>query len=151
MRTKIGGPPRPFFANDLLQVPSDQTSHISNQQAAKLNMVDFKEAQPEPEQEQPVQDKPIPPPKPQKPPLDWQTKEWANFLVGKEFSVATSKGPIRSEITAVKYDHKFKTYVVSYTMATGKKEFQSLSDALEDAKPEVWFTAELQAVIDKNK
>jgi len=36
-------------------------------------------------------------------------------------------------------------------MANGKKEFQSLSDVLEDAKPEVWFSAELQEVIDKNK
>jgi hypothetical protein len=147
VRTEIGGPPRPFFANDLLKVPADQTTPISNKRAAQLNMVDWKEAHPQPAQEQPVADKPIPPPKPPKPPTEWQTKEWAAFLVGKEFSTDTSKGPMRCEIYAVKYDRKYKTYVVSYKMG-GRKEYMSLPEVLTDSRSEPWYNADLEAVIE---
>jgi hypothetical protein len=126
-------------------VPADQTTPISNKRAAYLNMVDFKEAHPQPVEEQPVVDKPIPPPKPPKPPTEWKSKEWADFLIGKEFSTDTSKGPMRCEIYAVKYERKFKTYVVSYKML-GRKEYMSLPEVLADSRSEPWYTADFEAL-----
>jgi hypothetical protein len=146
------GKPRFFSATELLRVdPNQQTPNITMKRAAVLNQVDHKELDEEVPPVQALVDKPIPPPKIPTPPVGWKTKEWAFFLVGKKFDVETSKGPIRCEVTAVKYDRKFKSYIVDYKMANGKKEFQSLSDALSDMKSEPFFTPELQAVIDKNK
>jgi hypothetical protein len=150
----VAGNARLFNATELLKIDPNTVSHISMQQAAKLNDVPFEEITQK--EDEPVLEKEPPPPKPEKTPLEFTSSaQWRKALIGKTFTDADG---VHAEVVNVDYS---KGYRVHYgNMAKRKPNgeylakdqyYQSLADFLDDAQAEPWFTPDYAEVMNKLK
>jgi hypothetical protein len=154
VRTAAGNA-RLFNATELLVVPDPNTvSHITDKQAATLNDVPFEEITEK--EDEPVVDKPLPPPKPEKTPLEFTSSaQWRKALVGKTFMDAER---VHGEVTDVDYSKGYRVHYgkIKKKGSNGKylakdQYYQSLVDFLDDAQSEPWFTPDYAEVMDKLK
>jgi hypothetical protein len=152
------GKPRPFNAGELLSVAKGTVSHISNQDAAKLNKVKYRLAHaPEEEEEEEEsssdeEEAPIVDPLTKEPDvLKWGVGLWREALVDKEFPDEDGVASVVLQVERKGGTKEKPNFLVTYRHRTytggPKKYVQTLPDALTDMRNEQWFRAEfLQAM-----
>ena len=145
-----GGGAKLFNATELLKINPDSVSHISMQQAAKLNDVPFQDTT---EQDEPVVDKEPLPPKPDEPEFK-SSAEWKRALLGKTF---TDSNKVHGEVVDID-NKKGIGYRVFYGDWTKKRPngkylikdqfVLTLSDFLQDAQSEPWYVPSYDGAIE---
>ena len=76
-------------------------------------------------------------------PMDWKTKEWSDFLVGKSFE---DEG--RWKIIKVQYNRKERNYTCDVEQGDDENEML-LFEVLQESKGEDWYRKEFDEVIKK--
>ena len=141
-----------FFATDFLKVGADDDDpDISMQDANRLNKIadgthlipNNRQAESESESESSSSSSSSDEEEEETDPMEWRTKEWNDFLVGKSFE---DEG--RWKIIKVQYNRKERNYTCDIEQDDEENEML-LYEVLQESKGETWYRKEFDEVIKK--